>query len=195
MARINGWIGQLGRRVTMLMRRDKFDSDMDEELRLHRELKQRELEANGVDAEEARYMARREMGNSLRLREESRDAWGWNWLEHLFQDARLALRTLRKNPGFTTVAVVTLALGIGANTAVFTLVHAVLLASLPVKNPSELYSLGDTKACCDTTDFGDIRNNFAMYSYPLYKQLRDNTPEFSDLAAFQTTPVNLSCAA
>src|SRR5215469_12831786 len=192
MAGINGWISELGRRVSMLARREKFDSDMDEELRLHRELKQQELRANGVDAEEARYIARKEMGNSLRLREESRDAWGWNWLDYFFQDARLALRTLRKNPGFTIVAVMTLALGIGANTAVFTLVHAVLLKSLPVKNPSELYSLGDTKACCDTTDFGDIRNNFAMYSCPLYKQLRDNTAEFSDLAVFQTAPVNLS---
>src|ERR1700719_1323343 len=137
-------------------------------------------------------MAQRELGNSLKCREESRDAWGWNWLEHCSKDARLALRALRKNPGFTIVAVVTLALGIGANTAVFTLVHAVLLTSLPVKNPSQLYSLGDTKACCDTTDFGDIRSNFAMFSYPLYKQLRDNMPEFSDLAAFQTAPVNLS---
>jgi predicted permease len=192
MARIAGWFGDLGRRVVMLLRREKFDSEMDEEMRLHREMKQKELEAEGVEAREARYMAQRQMGNALRLREESRDAWGWNWVEHFMQDARLALRQLRRSPGFTIVAILTLALGIGANTAVFTLVHAVLLTPLPVKDPGQLYSLGDTQLCCDTTDFADIRDNFAMFSYPLYKQLRDNTPEFSDLAAFQTAPAHLS---
>jgi predicted permease len=192
MARIAGWFGDLGRRAGVLLRREKFDSEMDEEMRLHRDMKQKELEAEGIEPEEAGYMAQREMGNALRLREESRDAWGWNWLEQFFQDARLALRQLRKSPGFTAVAILTLALGIGANTAVFTLVHAVLLKSLPVQNPSQLYSLGDTRMCCDTTDFADIRDNFALFSYPLYKQLRDNTPEFSELAAFQTAPANLS---
>jgi MacB-like protein len=176
----------------MLAGREKFDGDFDEEIRLHRELKEQSLIRGGTSSEEARYAALREIGNSLRLREESREAWGWNWLEHFFQDARLALRQLRKSPGFTIVAILTLALGIGANTAIFTLVNAVLLKSLPVASPGQLYSLGDTKKCCDTTDFGDIRDNFALYSFPMYKQLRDNTPEFSDLAAFQSAPANLS---
>jgi len=192
MANDTGMLGGLGRRLRMLLRRERFDTEMDEEMRLHEELKEEELKRSGVAPEEARYMAKREIGNGLRLREESRDAWGWNWIEHLAQDSRLALRQLRKTPGFTLVAILTLALGIGANTAIFTLIHQVMLKPLPVKNPEQLYSFGDTTACCDTTDFADIRNNFAMFSYPLYKELRDNTPEFSDLAAFQTAPAYLS---
>ena len=187
-----GLFSELARRLGMFLHREKFDGEMDEEMRLHREWKERELREAGVPPEEAHYRALRETGNALRLREESRDAWGWNWLEHIAQDSKLALRQLRKSPGFTIVAILTLALGIGANTAVFTLVHAVLLKPLPVKDPGQLYSLGDTSMCCDTTDFADIRNNFVLFSYPLYKQLRDNTPEFSDLAAFQTAPANLS---
>jgi predicted permease len=192
MAKITEQLKEIGRRLGMLLGREKFDGELDEEMRLHRELKERSLIEGGKSPEEARYKAHREVGNALRLREESRDAWGWNWLEHFFLDARLGLRQLRKSPGFTIVVILTLALGIGANTAIFTLVNAVLLKSLPVANPSQLYSLGNTQKCCDTTDFGDIRDNFALYSYPLYKQLRDNTPEFSDLAAFQSAPANLS---
>jgi predicted permease len=104
-------------------------------------------------------------------------------MESLVQDVRYGLRVLRRSPGFTAVAVLTLALGIGANTAIFTLVHAVMLKSLPVANPDELYSLGDFQTCCDTTSPQD---NLSLYSYPLYEQLREDTPEFSQLAAFQT---------
>jgi hypothetical protein len=75
------------------------------------------------------------------------------------------LRQLRKNLGFTVVAVLTLAFGIGANTAIFTLVHAVMIRRLPVADSEQLYILGDTKVCCDTTE---IQDNFALYSYPLF---------------------------
>jgi predicted permease len=104
-------------------------------------------------------------------------------MESLLQDVRYGFRVLRRSPGFTAVAVITLALGIGANTAIFTLVHAVMLKALPVANPEQLYSLGDFQTCCDTTSPQD---NISLYSYPLYKQLREDTPEFSELAAFQT---------
>ncbi|MGB2887447.1 MAG: ABC transporter permease [Candidatus Acidiferrales bacterium] len=108
---------------------------------------------------------------------------GWSLIEDLILDSRLGLRQLRKNLGFTAVAVLTLALGIGANTAIFTLVHAVMMKRLPVADSDQLYILGDTKVCCDTAEFQD---NFALYSYPLYKRVRENTPEFSEIAAFQT---------
>jgi predicted permease len=107
----------------------------------------------------------------------------------IVQDLRFALRRLWKSPGFAAVAIITLALGIGANTAIFTLVHAVMLKALPVSHPEQLYGLGDFRVCCDTTSPQD---NFALYSYQLYKQLRADTPEFSDLAAFQSWVTNLS---
>lgn len=87
------------------------------------------------------------------------------------------------------MAICTLALGIGVNTAIFTLVHAVLLRSLPVPRPAELYSLGDTHLCCDTTD---VQTNVALYSYALYREVRDQAREFREVAAFQSWLTNLS---
>src|SRR6266487_5111835 len=96
---------------------------------------------------------------------------------------RYALRTLAKSPGFTLCVVLTLALGIGATTSIFTLVHAVLLKSLPVANPGELYRLGRESRCCYRAGYSQARE-FSLVSYDLYKYLRDNTTGFSELAAF-----------
>src|SRR5512135_1109313 len=100
----------------------------------------------------------------------------------LINDLRYALRALLKSPGFTAVAVLTVALGIGANTAIFTLVNAVMLKSLPVANPHQLYRLGNDDNCCV---IGGMQDNWGIYSYDLYQQFRDHTPEFSEMAAFQ----------
>ncbi len=108
----------------------------------------------------------------------------------LLRDVRYALRQLRKAPGFTFVCVLTLALGIGANTAIFTLVDAVMLKSLPVTKPKELYRLGDSFYCCIE---GNARyGSWSLYSYEFYKLLRDHTPEFGDMAAFQPSVSKLS---
>ncbi len=186
---MQGW-----RRVVDLLkgRRAPKEDDLDRELRTHLDLEAEEQQEAGSSSEEARYAARRAFGNTTRVTEEVREMWGWTWLERLIQDSRIGLRQFRKSPGFTAVAILTLALGIGANTAIFTLVHAVMTQSLPVANPGQLYSLGDTKLCCDTTDITDLRDNFALYSYPLYKHVRDNTKEFSELAAFQSWLPSLS---
>ncbi|HEY6349944.1 MAG TPA: ABC transporter permease [Candidatus Angelobacter sp.] len=106
-----------------------------------------------------------------------------------FQDLRYALRQLRNAPVFTLTAIITLALGIGANTAVFTLVHEVLLKSLPVADPHGLYRVGDKYDCCVE---GDMQEDWTMFSYPLYEYLRDHTPEYEQLAASQTFRPDLS---
>src|SRR6266853_4001021 len=135
-------LSEIWRRVQMLVRREKFARELEEEMRLHRELKEKELIADGVGATDARYAANRQFGNTMYLQERGRDAWGWRWLEDFMRDLRFGARMLRQNPGFTIVAVLTLALGIGANTAIFTLIDAVMLRSLPVANPRQLYRLG-----------------------------------------------------
>jgi predicted permease len=178
-------------RLAVLFRARHFNADLDEEMRLHRELREREQIEAGADLEEARTAARRRFGNDLVLREESRDMWGWSWLENLIQDVRLGLRMLRKNPGFAAVGIITLALGIGANTAIFTLVDAVMLRVLPVANPGQLYRLGDNNNCCV---MGGTQNgaSFVLYSYPLYEDLRDRSKDFSELAAFTPFLTGLS---
>src|ERR1700746_1372458 len=99
------------------------------------------------------------------------------------KDIRYALRQFLNAPVFTITAVLTLALGIGATTAIFTLVHAVLLNSLPVDKPGELYRVGDEENCCVN---GGLQDDWSLFSYDKYKMFRDNTPGFVELAAFQS---------
>ena len=101
-------------------------------------------------------------------------------------DLKLALRQFRKSPGFAATVIFTIALGIGANTAIFTLVHAILLKSLPVANPASLYRLGDLDDCCVNGGFINDDGDFDLFSYDLYRHFQDNTPEFEQLAAFQS---------
>ncbi len=107
-------------------------------------------------------------------------------MDTLFQDLRYALRQLRKAPGFTLTAVLTLALGIGANTAIFTLVHGILMRSLPVTNPAQIYRIGDTDSCCVEGGFVSDNGDFDIFSYDLYLHLKNSAPEFEQLAAVQS---------
>ena len=163
--------------IKQLFSRRRLDRDLSEEMREHLEEKIEELVASGMPAEEARFEAQRQFGNALRLREESRDVWGFRWLEALMQDLRYGLRQLRRNPGFTAVAVITLALGIGANTAMFSLVDAVLLKMLPVSNPGQLVQL-----TMMTRDYGADE----FFSYPTFKLIAENNRTLSGVIAFHS---------
>src|SRR5437773_8791403 len=112
-------------------RRQARESELERELRDHLDLEAEEQREAGLSPEEAGYAARRALGNTVQIKEDVRMAWGFQWLETLLQDLRYGLRQLRRNPSFTAVAILTLALGIGAKTAIITLLNAVMLRSLP----------------------------------------------------------------
>jgi predicted permease len=175
------WLNETWLRAKALRKGAQLDRDLDDEVAFHLAKREERNRNTGLEEQEARYAARRQFGNTTSLKERTRDMWALVSLEGLLQDICFGARKLRKSPGFTIVAVLTLALGIGANTAIFSLIHTVMLKSLPVTKPSELYRVGQGNECCAVDGF---QGNFGIFSYSLYKHVRDNTPEFSQMAAF-----------
>src|SRR3984885_704693 len=173
------WLSELLRRLWMLMRRQQFDADLEEEMRLHLELREQEQTRAGLMPADARDAALRRFGNTTLLKEESYMAWGWEWLESFFQDIAYGSRAFLRSPALTIVALLSLALGIGANTAIFSLLDAVMLRFLPVKDPAQLVLLGKGNTSGITDDFARTQ----LYSYPFYRQMRGENQVFSDSAA------------
>ncbi len=166
-------------------RGDARERELQEEIEADFALEVRRRIEAGETPQEAEYGARRHFGNVTRVKEITRETWGGTALERLLQDTRYALRRLRRSPAFTITTVLTLALGIGATTAIFTLVYAVLLKSLAVAKPEQLYRLGKASKCC--YQGGYSQNEWSLVSYDLYRYLRDNTKGFAELAAFEAS--------
>ena len=160
-----------------LFRRQKDSKELDQELDEFLEMAAEDKMRRGMSRGDALRAVRLEQGSSDVTREVVHAARWESFLEICGQDLRIGFRRLWKSPGFTTVVVLTLALGIGATTAIFTLIDAVMLESLPVANPKQLYRLGDNNNCCVMTGTQNY-GSFVLYSYPLYEHLRDHTPEF-----------------
>jgi predicted permease len=171
------------RRIGMLLHRERFAKELEDEMQLHLELRRQQQEESGVAPKDARAAAYRRFGNPTLVRERSYKSWGWSWLEGLLQDMLYGLRAMLRSPGVTIVALLSLALGIGANTAIFSLMDAVMLRSLPVKNPQQLVLLG-------TANDRGFENGFDvtdLFSYPVYRQLQQRNRVFSDFAAVLST--------
>ena len=151
-------------------RKNKLEEQLDEELRFHIEMRTQAFVASGMSPEEARRRAQRLFGNWLLLKESTCEMDTFGWIHTLWQDLRYATRAFLRTPVFTTVAIVSLGLGIGANTAIFSLIDAVLLESLPVRNPRQLVLVWEKPS--------------APLTYPLYKRIRDQSQVFSGVVAF-----------
>jgi macrolide transport system ATP-binding/permease protein len=146
-----------------------------------------------MNQDEAYRAARRTYGNVEQAKQAHRDERSILWLEQLVQDTRYTMRQFRKSPGFAITVILTIALGIGANTAIFTLIHSILLKSLPVTNPGSLYRVGDTYSdCCFTSGLDNANGDFDIFSWENYRHLRASTSEFEQLAAMQAGPSSLS---
>ena len=170
-------------RIATLFRRSQMNAEIEDELRSHIQHRADDLERSGLPRAEAERRARIEFGGQVRYKEESREAAGGTFIESLLQDLRFALRMLRKSPGFTAVAVVTLAMAIGANAVVFSVMNALILRPLNVPEAERLYQL-----FCGKDKAGN-------QSFPDYLDLRDRNRSFDDLVACDGAVVGLDTGA
>ena len=180
----NGWNQKIRSSFRDVFRRNRDEQELDAEMRFDLEERTRAYVAAGMKSDEARYRAMKEFGSVALAKEECRDARGAVWFEQLSQDLRFGVRSLRKNPGFTSVCVLTLALGIGANTAIFSLVNAVLLKPLPFPDPNQLVMVFATDAKRGGTE--DVA------TYPDFADWRAQAKSFTGLGAFTTRSVIIS---
>jgi putative ABC transport system permease protein len=180
-------LSKLRTRLRALMRKSEIEHELDEELRYHIERQTEQNVRLGMNPEEARHEARKAFGGVEQAKERSRDAHGMRWIGDLWQDLRYGARMLVKNPGFTLIASLTLALGIGANTAIFSVVNAVLLRPLPYTEPERLVFIGGA----------DARNPEGpkitdACSYPDFFDWRERNQSFDSMAAYHSATLTMT---
>jgi putative ABC transport system permease protein len=178
---------EIWRRLLFYLRRNRFDCELEEEMRFHLELKAKANLKAGMTPEEARSASQRQFGNRTLLQEVSREMWRFNSIERLGQDLRYGARMLLKHKGFTAVAVLTLALGIGANSAIFSVVNSVLLRELPYREPERLVAVFPEWVI---PQVGISRGS--VFTGADFRDLRDQNQSFEQAAAYSTLNFNLT---
>ena len=179
---MNRILFKLRRRLRALFRKSELERELEDELRFHLEKEIEQNVARGMNQEDARWTALRSFGGVDQVKEESRDVRGVRFIEELVQDVRYSVRVLRRQPGFTITVVITLALGIGANTAIFSVVNAVLLRELPLKSPEEVMWVWSTRTDRDK----------APFTLPDFLDYRDQNQTLEQVAAFCNVGLNLA---
>jgi predicted permease len=178
------WLAQLRMRLQMMIGRGSAAARLDDELQDHLERQIDENIARGMNAADARSAALRSFGNPALLREQTRATWTWSGVEAWLRDIRYGFRTLRRTPGFAVLAILVMALGIGANVALFTLVRSVLLRPLPFANAGQLVGIFEARSD------GEFQDNIVAGG--CYATWRDHAQSFSSLAIYQGMHYNLS---
>ena len=176
--------GQLWRRLLFLLDRERHERELQEEMRLHAQLKAEKNAAAGMGPQEAQWAAQRQLGNALLQQERSREQWGFAVLESVVQDVKYGMRGLRNAPVFTTVAMLTLALGIGSTAAIFSIVNAVMLRPLPYKDSARIVNLWTVSPMFPEFQMGQSAPNLA--------DIRARTKSFETIAAYQPTKLALT---
>jgi len=179
--------------VSFLFRRSHLETEMDEELRSHIENRADDLERSGLLRAEAERRARIEFGGQERFKEECREALGTHFLAACLQDVRYAFRALRRGPGFAIVAILTLTIGVGVNTSIFSLIYSLAIRPLPIKDASSLASVYQESRATSQHPRG-IQGAPSFVSYPEYANYRDGNHVFSGLAAYAEIALSLSSA-
>lgn len=166
----------------LFWRRKQRDEELDEEIQSHLNMAARDRVERGESSEQAKQSARHELGNVALVKETTRDIWGWRWLTEFAQDVRYGMRTLYRSPGFVAVAALTLALGVGANLAIFQLIDTVLLKPLPVAQPEQLFFIENV----------GVQGGGGAPPYPCFETFRSNTHFFSGIAAYSPSGMKIS---
>ncbi|HXM14439.1 MAG TPA: ABC transporter permease [Candidatus Eremiobacteraceae bacterium] len=182
------WPRKIWMRLHTLFQSDRAAKQLDDEMQFHLNEQIAENIASGMNPQDARHAAMRLFGNSTSIKEETRETWGWVWWDQFAQDLRFGFRSLRKGPLFTAIGILTLALGIGANTAIFSLLDQVVLRLLPVSHPEQIVIVRETG-----NHFGNSYGPNTM-SWPMFEDLRDHNQVFSGMFCRFPATVNIGLA-